>query len=73
MNIMLIPSLIPAPLVAPPAGQQRVCHRWMHSEQARGTSRRASTCAEVVNSSCPGGRLNTGIGMRAQRDHPKSP
>jgi hypothetical protein len=73
MNNMLIRSQMPALLVAPPAGQHRVCHRWMRSERARGTSQRTSTYAEVVTSCRPGARLNTGVGMRVRRDRPKSP
>jgi hypothetical protein len=73
MNIMLIRSQMPGLIVAPLAGQQRVCHRWMHSERARGSSRRTCTYAEVVTNCCPGGRANPGIGTRVRRDRPKSP
>jgi hypothetical protein len=73
MNLMLIRRQVPALRAAPPAGQHRVCHRWMHSDQVRGTSRTTCTYAEDVTSCCPGGSLNTDIGMRVRRDRPKSP
>ena len=73
MNTMLIRSQMPALLVAPPAGQHHVCHRWIHSERVRGTARTPCTYAEGVTGCSPGGRLNTDIGMRVQRDRPKSP
>ena len=73
MNIMLIRSLMPTLRVALPAGRLRVCHRWMHGDRARGTSRTPCTNAEDVTSCCPGGRSNTGIRMRVRRDRLKSP
>jgi hypothetical protein len=73
MNIVPIRSQMPALLGAQPAGQQRVCHRWMHNKRARGSCRRASTYAEVHIGRCPNGKLNTDIGSHAPRDRPKSP
>jgi hypothetical protein len=73
MNIVHIRSQMPAMLGAQPAGQQRVCHRWMHNRRARGSCRRTRTYAEVHISRCPNGKLNTGIDRHAPRDRPKSP
>jgi hypothetical protein len=73
MNIMLIRSQVPALLVAPPAGQQRVCHCCGYSQRARGTFRRTTIDAEVLTSCCPSGRLSTGIDMRVRQDRPQSP
>jgi hypothetical protein len=73
MNVTPIRRPRPALLFAPPAGQHRVCRRWMRSERARDTSQRTSTYAEVVTSYRPGARLNTGVGMRVRRDRPQSP
>jgi hypothetical protein len=73
MNNMLVRSHAPALLVAPPAGQQRVSHRWMRSEPARAAFRRTKIHAEVFNNRGPGGSLSTGIGMRVRPDRPQSP
>ena len=73
MNIMCIRSLMPTLRVAPPAAQHRVCHSWMRSDRARSTSRSTCTCAEDVTSYCPGGNLNTRIGVPVRRARPKSP
>jgi uncharacterized protein (DUF169 family) len=73
MTIMFIRSQMPAPLVASPAEQQRVCHCCRHCERARGTSQRTSIYAEVATRCCPGGSLNPGINTRMRRDRPQSP
>jgi len=73
MNIMLIRSPMPALLVAPPAGQHRVCHRWRQRDHARGAARTSFTDAQDVITSCPGSTLNTNIGMRVRLARPQSP
>jgi hypothetical protein len=73
MNHMLIRSQMPAPFVAPPAGQHRVCHRRMHSERLRGISRTTCTNAASIAGFSPDVGLTAGIGMHARLDQLQSP
>jgi hypothetical protein len=73
MNIKLVRSPMPALLVQPLGGQDRVHHRRKYRNPAPGTSRTWRAEDEDANTGCQSETLITDFGVRVRPGRLKSP